>query len=35
LGARAVLRLGAAVLFGLWVLAALAFCAAVAVALIW
>ena len=30
-----VLRLGAEVLFGLWALAALAFCAAVAVALIW
>jgi hypothetical protein len=29
------LRLGAAVLFGLWGLAALGFCAAVAVALIW
>lgn len=29
-----VLRLGAAVLFGLWALAALAFCTAVAVALI-
>jgi len=30
-----VLRFGAAVLFGLWALAALALCAAVAVALIW
>lgn len=30
-----VLRLGAAVFLGLWALAALAFCAAVAVALIW
>jgi hypothetical protein len=30
-----VLRLGVAVLFGLWALAALGFCAAVAVALIW
>jgi hypothetical protein len=30
-----VLRLGAEVLFGLWALAALAFCAAVAVALVW
>jgi hypothetical protein len=30
-----VLRLGAAVLFGLWALAALGFCAAVAVVLIW
>jgi hypothetical protein len=30
-----VLRLGAEVLFGLWALAALGFCAAVAVALIW
>lgn len=29
------LRLGAAVLFGLWAVAALAFCTAVAVALIW
>jgi hypothetical protein len=30
-----VLRLGAAVLFGLWAVAALAFCTAVAVALVW